>query len=191
MSPDTKESSLARTLGTGTGAVARFLVTRPVLGLSRLGGGARNTPEEALRDELDLASGGFGKTATDLRRVAIFRFCFEWRQLTAKSWTIWLNRYWHNFRSLTFSYHTLFSRKKCFKVTNWAKCSYDFYSILFKIQFLFGKGCKNYLKDGRFCTERLRDFWKFEFWNFRFWREIPPLQNWQLKFLKIDYFKWN
>ena len=77
MSPDTKESSLTRALGTGTGAVARFLVTRPVLGLSRLSGGARNTPEDALRDEVDLGAGGLGKTATDLRRVAIFSFCFE------------------------------------------------------------------------------------------------------------------
>ena len=78
MSPETKESSLGA-FGIGTGAVTRFLVTRPVLGLSRAGAGAAKA-EEALRDEVDLAGAifpGFGKTAIDLRRVAIFNFCFE------------------------------------------------------------------------------------------------------------------
>ena len=70
---ETKESSLGA-FGIATGAVARFLVTRPVLGFSRAGAGAAKA-EEALRDEVDLAGAifpGFGKTAIDLRRVAIF-----------------------------------------------------------------------------------------------------------------------
>ena len=69
ISPDTKESPLGA-FGIGIGADVRFLVTLPVLGLSAKG--AANIPEEALRDEVARAGAGLGKTAIDLRRVAIF-----------------------------------------------------------------------------------------------------------------------